>query len=283
MESTQVDGKGSRDAAGLTMDEPIGARPLRAHRALAASLSAHVAARRRDRRAHAVGARGARGHGLCGHRRPAAASGPLHAGRVAARLRAAGDRAPPLGPGHVGDGGAPRHLRRRRGRRRGGLLRSQDLRGLRGRLRARHRRGVPRGRPRQAGLHHAVPLQAGHGRLRGRPRHLRDGGAALQALRRGEARGQHDREARGDDQGAAPGRLDHLRGGSRGAGAALPAAAPEPEDPGRPGRAVRGDRAERGARSGGRPRRGGRRALCRKGCRRPPCRTCRSPHWPGWW
>ena len=145
-----------------------------------------------------------------------------------------------------------------RGGRRGRRVRSQDLRGLRGRLRARHRRRVPRGRPRQAGLHHAVPLQAGDGRLRGRPRHLRDGGAALQALRRGEARGQHGREARGDDQGAARGQLDHLRGGSRGAGAALPAAAPEQEDPGRPGRAVRGDRAERGARSRGHLRRGGR-------------------------
>ncbi len=74
-------------------------------------------------------------------------------------------------------------------------VRSADLRRLRGRLRARHRPGVPGRRHRPPRLHHPVPVQAGDGRLRRRPRRVRDGRAAQQALRRGEARREHRREA----------------------------------------------------------------------------------------
>ena len=55
------------------------------------------------------------------------------------------------------------------------------------------------------GLHHAVPLQAGDGRLRDRPGDLRRRGPAQQALRGAQTRGQHGGEAAGDHQGAAAG------------------------------------------------------------------------------
>ena len=114
-------------------------------------------------------------------------------------------------------------------------------------LRAGHRLGLSGGRAGAAGLHHAVPLQAGDGRLRDRPGYLRGRGPAQQALRCGKTRGQHGGEAAGDHQGAAAGQLGCLCHGSRRAGGALPAAALEQEDPGRPRGAVRRHRAERGA------------------------------------
>ncbi len=85
-------------------------KALHTYPVLAAALRPLLAGRRRHRRADAVGAGGAGSDGLCGHRRPAAASGSLHAAGRAARLRAARHVAPSGGAGHLGHGRAARFV-----------------------------------------------------------------------------------------------------------------------------------------------------------------------------
>ena len=203
-----------------------------------------------DCRADAVGAGRAGGDGLRRHRRVAAAGGSLHAAGGAARVRdpghvapsgRAGDLSDRGAAGFVGGGGAG-------GDRGGERVRSGDLPGLRGGLRAGDRSRLPGRGGGQAGLHHPVPLQAGDGWLCHGSGHLRGGGPAQQALRRAQARGQHRGEADRHRPGAAPGELGHLCRRRRGAGAALPAAPLEQEDPGRPGRAVRRHHPQHGVR-----------------------------------
>ena len=134
----------------------------------------------------------------------------------------------------------------------------RDVRRQRGGVRAGHRAGVPGRRDAAAGVRHAVPVQAGHGRLRDGPGGLRGGGAAEQAVRRGEARGQHRAEVRRDHPGAARGQLGGVRDRRREPRRAVRAAAGEPEAPGGTGGAVRHDPGQQVAGPRGHPRcRGG--------------------------
>ncbi len=82
-------------------------------------------------------------------------------------------------------------------------------------VRARHRRRLPGGRRGPSRVRHPVPVQAGHGRLRGGSRLLRGRRAAQQAARGGQAGWQHRREARRDRRAAAPGELGDGRRSGR--------------------------------------------------------------------
>ncbi len=187
------------------------------------------------------------GHGLCGDCRLAAASRALHAGGGAFGLRTAWDRTPPECWAYLGHGGLAGFVGGRGAGSHGGhhRLRSRSLPGLRNGLCFSHRPGFSGSGPGKARFYHAVPVQAGDGRLCDGHCHLRGSGTAQQAVWRNQTRGQHRGKARGDHQTASRGQLDNLCGGSHGIGVALPAAAREQEDPGRPGGAFWSHCAER--------------------------------------
>ena len=85
-------------------------RTLYAHSVVAAPLRPRLVDGGRDRRADAVGPGRAGSHGLCGHRRPAAASRSLYPAGCPACVRAAGHLAPPGCAGYLGDGGPARFV-----------------------------------------------------------------------------------------------------------------------------------------------------------------------------